>query len=108
MKYLISYLIIFLVSLSTKNEKLVGLWKSIEEDNVDYINLKPNGDYFKISSKETKKLRYFLNDKYIQVQESDGNFKEEPYYIDGDTLIFQSIINGEIIKKKYLRQKLVL
>jgi len=108
MKYLISYFIILLVFLSNKNEKLVGLWKSIEENKVDYINLKPDGEFVKISNKETKKLKYTLKEKFIQIEEKDGNFKEEPYYIDGDTLIFQSIKNGEIIKKKYLRQKLAL
>ena len=61
-----------------------------------------------IYNKETKKLKYTLKEKFIQIEETGGNFKEEPYYIDGDTLIFQSIKNGEIIKKKYLRQKLAL
>ena len=101
-------LIIFLTSIKNDNDKLVGLWKSLQENNGYYLNLRPNGDYIKINNKETKKLKYTLKEKFIQIEETDGNFKEEPYYVNGDTLIFQSIRNGEIIKKKYLRQKLAL
>lgn len=108
MKVLILLFIISSISIKNDNDKLVGLWKSLQENNVDYLNLRPNGDYIKINNKETKKLKYTLKEKFIQIEETDGNFKEEPYYIDGDTLIFQSIKNGEIIKKKYLRQKLAL
>ena len=108
MKVLILFFIISSISIKNDNDKLVGLWKSLQESNVDYLNLRPNGDYIKINNKETKKLKYTLKEKFIQIEETDGNFKEEPYYIDGDTLIFQSIKNGEIIKKKYLRQKLAL
>jgi len=108
MKVLILLFIISSTSIKNDNDKLVGLWKSLQENNVDYLNLRPNGDYIKINNKETKKLKYTLKEKFIQIEETDGNFKEEPYYIDGDTLIFQSIKNGEIIKKKYLRQKLAL
>lgn len=108
MKNLILIFIFSLTSIKTINKKLVGLWKSIEESNVNYLNLKPNGDYIKINNKETKKLKYILKEKYIQIEEKDGNFREEPYYIDGDTLIFQSINNGKIVKKKYLRKKFAL
>lgn len=108
MKVLILLFIISTTSIKNDNDKLVGLWKSLQENNVDYLNLRPNGDYIKINNKETKKLKYTLKEKFIQIEEKDGNFKEEPYYIDGDTLIFQSIKNGEIIKIKYLRQKLAL
>ena len=48
---------VFLITiiLNSNNDKLFGLWKSIEENNPNYINLKPNGDFFKINKKETKK-----------------------------------------------------
>jgi hypothetical protein len=107
MKALILFFIITLNFIYNDNEKLVGLWKSVEE-NIDYINVRPNGDYIKINNKETQKLKYVLKEKYIQIEEKNGNFKEEAYYIEGDTLVFQSIRNGKIIKKKYLRQKLAL
>ena len=103
-------ILVFIITiiLNSNNDKLFGLWKSIEENNPNYINLKPNGDFFKINKKETKKLKYSLHEKYIQIEGIDGNFKEEPYYLTGDTLVFQSIENGKIIKTKYIRQKLAL
>ena len=108
MKVLFLLFIISTTSIKNDNDKLVGLWKSLQENNDYYLNLRSNGDYIKINNKGTKKLKYTLKEKFIQIEETDGNFKEEPYYINGDTLIFQSIRNGEIIKKKYLRQKLAL
>jgi len=103
-------ILVFLITiiLNSNNDKLFGLWKSIEENNSNYINLKSNGDFFKINKKETKKLKYSIYDNYIQIEGIDGNLKEEPYYLTGDTLVIQSINNGKIVKKKYLRQKLAL
>ncbi len=103
-------ILVFLITIIiySNNDKLFGLWKSIEGNNPNYINLKPNGDLIKINKKETKKLKYSLSEKYIQIEGIDGNLKEEPYYLTGDTLVFQSIKNGKIIKTKYIRQKLAL
>ena len=46
-------ILVFLITiiLNSNNDKLFGLWKSIEENNPNYINLKPNGDFFKINKK---------------------------------------------------------
>ena len=87
-------ILVFLITiiLNSNNDKLFGLWKSIEENNPNYINLKPNGDFFKINKKETKKLKYSLHEKYIQIEGIDGNFKEEPYYLTGDTLVILTYV----------------
>ena len=51
-------ILVFLITiiLNSNNDKLFGLWKSIEENNPNYINLKPNGDFFKKYDKEAKKI----------------------------------------------------
>ena len=107
MKVLILLFIISSISIKNDNDKLVGLWKSLQENNVDYLNLRPNGDYIKINNKETKKLKYTLKEKFIQIEETGGNFKEEPTTSMATHLYFNPL-KMEKLLKKYLRQKLAL
>ena len=63
-------ILVFLITiiLNSNNDKLFGLWKSIEENNPNYINLKPNEISLK-SIKGNKKLKYSLHENTFKLKE---------------------------------------
>ena len=60
-------ILVFLITiiLYSNNDKLFGLWKSIEENNPNYINLKSNGDL------KMEELNRKLNKLLLQLQTNE-------------------------------------
>ena len=62
MKILMLSLITFFYS----NEKLVGLWKSIDNNSIKYLNINSNGIFLEIKDNTTSRFNY---------KEKDGKWK---------------------------------
>ena len=104
MKILILSVIAFFYS----NEKLVGLWKSIDNKSIKYLNIKSNGFLLEIKDNSTSRFNYKEKNNFLQIEMENGNMKEESFFISGDTLIIQSISNGIVKKNKFIKESLVL
>lgn len=101
-------LIISLITFFYSNEKLVGLWKSIDNSSIKYLNIKSNGIFLEIKDNTTSRFNYKEKDNFLQIEMENGNIKEESFYMSGDTLIIQSISNGIVKKNKFIKESLVL
>ena len=104
MKILILSFITFFYS----NEKLVGLWKSIDNNSIKYLNIKSNGVFLEIKDNTTSRFNYKEKENTLQIKMENGNIKEKSFYMSGDTLIIQSISNGIVKKNKFIKESLVL
>lgn len=101
-------LIVSIVTFFYSNEKLVGLWKSIDDNSIKYLNIKSNGVFLEIKDNTTSRFNYKEKENTLQIEMENGNMKEESFYMSGDTLIIQSISNGNVKKNKFIKESLVL
>ncbi len=101
-------LIVSIVTFFYSNEKLVGLWKSIDDNSIKYLNIKSNGIFLEIKDNTTSRFNYKEKENTLQIEMENGNIKEESFFMSGDTLIIQSIIDGNVKKNKFIKESLVL
>ena len=101
-------LIVSIVTFFYSNEKLVGLWKSIDDNSIKYLNIKSNGIFLEIKDNTTSRFNYKEKENTLQIEVENGNIKEESFYMSGDTLIIQSISDGNVKKNKFIKERLVL
>ena len=101
-------LIVSIVTFFYSNEKLVGLWKSIDDNSIKYLNIKSNGVFLEIKDNATSRFNYKEKENTLQIEMENGNIKEESFYMSGDTLIIQSISDGNVKKNKFIKESLVL
>lgn len=104
---LITLITIFIFSLS-ENNKIIGLWQSLDAEKAKYLDFKTGGNLFEIDKEETKKKPYNVDDKSINIRQDNGSFSELTYYFLGDTLIIQKVDKGKIIKEKYIKRNISL
>ena len=95
-------LIVSIVTFFYSNEKLVGLWKSIDDNSIKYLNIKSNGVFLEIKDNTTSRFNYKEKENTLQIEMENGNLKEESFYMSGDTLIIQSISDGNVKKNKFI------
>ena len=101
-------LIVSIVTFFYSNEKLVGLWKSIDDNSIKYLNIKSNGVFLEIKDNTTSRFNYKEKENTLQIEMENGNIKEESFYMSGDTIIIQSKSNGNVKKNKFIKESLVL
>ncbi len=101
-------IIVFLLSSLSINNKLQGIWKSTDNNTVKYLNFKPDGKLLEIKSKETYSYDFTTKENFIQLELKNGGIMEQSFYIEGDTLILQSFIDGKQIINKFVKEKLAL
>lgn len=101
-------IIVFLLSSLSINNKLQGIWKSTDNNIVKYLNFKPDGKLLEIKSKETYSYDFTTKENFIQLELKNGGIMEQSFYIEGDTLILQSFIDGKQIINKFVKEKLAL
>ena len=104
---LITLIAIFIFTVF-ENNKIIGLWQSIDSDNIKYLDFKSGGSLFEIHEEETKKKPFHIDEKSINIRQENGSFSELSYYFSGDTLVIQKIDKGEIIKEKFIKSTLSL
>ena len=104
-----TFLLVFLfLSNLGSNDKLIGLWKSIGNSEIKFINFNSKGDLIEIKESKTKKKGYTLNENFINIKLDNGSFEEHSFYFKGDTLIIQKLKNGKIINDKFIKEEIAL
>ncbi len=104
MKFLlINYIILTILS----TDKIIGIWKSIDNNSIKYLDFKVDGNLLQIEEEKTSRMTFKIVDNYLEFT-NDNNISEKIFKLDGDTLIIQSILNGNIIKNKFVKERLVL
>ena len=91
-----------------QNDRIIGIWKSIDDDNTKYLNFKSNGDLIEVGKNNIIKYDFIKKNNFIQIEMENGNITEQTYYINKDTLVIQTINQGKIIDKKFIKEKLAL
>lgn len=100
-------LVLLLSSLSVNN-KLQGIWKSTDINTIKYLNFKSDGKLLEIKNKETYSYNFTTKENFIQLELKNGGIMEQSFYIEGDTLILQSFVDGKQIINKFIKEKLAL
>lgn len=104
-----TFLLVFLfLSNLGSNDKLIGLWKSIGNSEIKFINFNSKGDLIEIKESKTKKKGYTLNENFMNIKLDNGSFEEHSFYFKGDTLIIQKLKNGKIINDKFIKEEIAL
>ena len=80
----------------------------IKSDVFKYLNIKSNGVFLEIKDNTTSRFNYKEKENTLQIEMENGNIKEESFYMSGDTLIIQSISDGNVKKNKFIKESLVL
>tara|TARA_Y100000768_G_C23741980_1_gene569806 strand:- start:43 stop:357 length:315 start_codon:yes stop_codon:yes gene_type:complete len=91
-----------------QNDRIIGIWKSIDDDDTKYLNFKSNGDLIEVDKNNIIKYDFIKKNNFIQIEMENGNITEQTYYINKDTLVIQTINQGKIIDKKFIKEKLAL
>ena len=91
-----------------QNDRIIGIWKSIDDDNTKYLNFKSNGDLIEVGKNNIIKYDFIKKNNFIQIEMENGNITEQTYYINKDTLVIQTINQGKLIDKKFIKEKLAL
>ena len=91
-----------------QNDRIIGIWKSIDDDNTKYLNFKSNGDLIEVGKNNIIKYDFIKKNNFIQIEMENGNITEQTYYINKDTLVIKTINQGKIIDKKFIKEKLAL
>ena len=91
-----------------QNDRIIGIWKSIDDENTKYLNFKSNGDLIEVGKNNIIKYGFIKKNNFIQIEMENGNITEQTYYINKDTLVIQTINQGKIIDKKFIKEKLAL
>ena len=101
--------LILIISISfTQGDNIIGIWKSLDDDNIKYLNFKNDGNLIEVGEKNIVKYNFQRKNDFIQIKKENGNVMEESFYFSSDTLIIQSIKQGIIVRKKFIREKLAL
>lgn len=104
MKFLlINYIILTILS----TDKIIGIWKSIDNNSIKYLDFKVDGNLLQIEEEKTSRMTFKIVDNYLEFT-NDNNSSEKIFKLDGDTLVIQSILNGNIIKNKFVKERLAL
>ena len=101
-------IIILLTINFSQNDRIIGIWKSIDDDDTKYLNFKSNGDLIEVGKNNIIKYDFIKKNNFIQIEMENGNITEQTYYINKDTLVIQTINQGKIIDKKFIKEKLAL
>ena len=91
-----------------QNDRIIGIWKSIDDENTKYLNFKSNGDLIEVGKNNIIKYGFIKKNNFIQIEMENGNITEQTYYINKDTLVIKTINQGKIIDKKFIKEKLAL
>ena len=91
-----------------QNDRIIGIWKSIDDENTKYLNFKSNGDLIEVGKNNIIKYDFIKKNNFIQIEMENGNITEQTYYINKDTLVIKTINQGKIIDKKFIKEKLAL
>tara|TARA_B100000287_G_scaffold425791_1_gene472685 strand:- start:43 stop:357 length:315 start_codon:yes stop_codon:yes gene_type:complete len=91
-----------------QNDRIIGIWKSIDDDDTKYLSFKSNGDLIEVGKNNIIKYDFIKKNNFIQIEMENGNITEQTYYINKDTLVIQTINQGKIIDKKFIKEKLAL
>ena len=100
--------IVLLLSSLSVNNKLQGIWKSTDINTVKYLKFKSDGKLLEIKHKETYSYNITTKENFIQLELKNGCIMEQSFYIEGDTLILQSFVDGKQIINKFIKEKLAL
>ena len=101
--------LIFIITLTFfLNDNLIGIWKSIEENEIKYLNFKDDGKLIEVGQINITKYNFSQKNNFIQIKKDNGSSTEQTFYIKKDTLVIQSIEQGVVIKRKFIKQKLAL
>jgi len=101
--------LIFIITLTFfLNDNLIGIWKSIEENEIKYLNFKDDGKLLEVGQDNITKYNFSQKNNFIQIKKDNGSSKEQSFYIKKDTLVIQSVEQGVVIKRKFIKQKLAL
>tara|TARA_B100001996_G_scaffold363465_1_gene331772 strand:- start:373 stop:690 length:318 start_codon:yes stop_codon:yes gene_type:complete len=100
--------IALLTSFFAFNDKLHGIWKSTDNNTIQYLNFKSDGKLLEIIDKETYRYDFTTKENFIQLELKNGSVLEQSFYIEGDTLIIQSFAEGKQITNKFIKEKLAL
>ena len=101
--------LIFIITLTFfLNDNLIGIWKSIEENEIKYLNFKDDGNLIEIGQVDITKYNFSQKNNFIQIKKDNGSSKEQTFYIKKDTLVIQSVEQGVVIERKFIKQKLAL
>ena len=101
--------LIFIITLTFfLNDNLIGIWKSIEENEIKYLNFKDDGKLIEVGQDNITKYNFSQKNNFIQIKKDNGSSTEQTFYIKKDTLVIQSIEQGVVIKRKFIKQKLAL
>ena len=101
--------LIFIITLTFfLNDNLIGIWKSIEENEIKYLNFKDDGKLIEVGQVNITKYNFSQKNNFIQIKKDNGSSTEQTFYIKKDTLVIQSIEQGVVIKRKFIKQKLAL
>ena len=101
--------LIFIITLTfILNDNLIGIWKSIEENEIKYLNFKDDGKLIEVGQVNITNYNFSQKNNFIQIKKDNGSSTEQTFYIKKDTLVIQSIEQGVVIKRKFIKQKLAL
>ena len=101
--------LIFIITLTFfLNDNLIGIWKSVEENEIKYLNFKDDGKLIEIGQVDITKYNFSQKNNFIQIKKDNGSSKEQTFYIKKDTLVIQSVEQGVVIERKFIKQKLAL
>ena len=82
-----------------QNDRIIGIWKSIDDDDTKYLNFKSNGDLIEVGKNNIIKYDFIKKNNFIQIEMENGNITEQTYYINKD-ILFKHMSKG--LKKLYL------
>ena len=106
-KYTLPALFLIFSNISFENN-LKGLWKSTDDNLVQYLEFSDDGSLTEIIQNQTLNYKYKKTDKFIEIELENGSLIENSSYIVSDTLTIQYFENGKSITNKYVRKKIAL
>ena len=91
----------FFILIATQSDnKLIGLWESVDDTKIKYLNFNIKGDLFEIDKTQTLKKPYTVNDNFLNIKKDNGDFQELLFNFSGDTLIIQKLEDGKVVTEK--------
>ena len=74
-----------LITFFYSNEKLVGLWKSIDNSSIKYLNIKSNGIFLEIKDNTTSRFNY--KEKEIHIRTEGGRLTRPVFRVSNNKMI---------------------
>lgn len=105
--YTLSALFIIFSNIIFENN-LKGLWKSTDDNLVQYLRFSDDGSLTEIIENQTKDYRYKKSESFIEIELENGSSIESSFYIVSDTLTIQYFEDGKSVRNQYVRKKLAL